>query len=72
MFARRHGRVELTEKGEALWHASQTAFQEIESKILRLREQETRAITLGVSTYFASRWLSPRLMTFIESIPTLA
>ena len=34
---------------------------------MALREERRRSVTLGVSTYFASRWLSPRLMAFTDA-----
>ncbi len=34
-----------------------------------LKGVSTLSLTVGVSTYFAVRWLSPRLMTFMQSHP---
>ena len=65
VFTRRHRGIDLTEKGKKLWHASQVAFQDLDREIAGLREEASGRITIGLSTYFASRWLSPRLMTFI-------
>ncbi len=69
VFTRGHRSVHLTEKGKQLWHLSRVAFQELETEIARLREEDTEPITIGMSSYFASRWLSPRLMTFISEYP---
>ena len=68
VFVRGRG-IRLTEKGRKLWHASQAAFNDLERAILHLREEDTARITIGMATYFASRWLSPRLMTFMAAHP---
>ncbi len=72
VFARRPRGVALTAKGERLRQASQTAFRDLEREIAMLRDEGTGRITIGMATYFASRWLSPRLMTFISSHPRIA
>ena len=59
--------VELTEKGRRLWHVSQNAFSTLDREISELREDQTARITIGMSTYFASRWLSQRLMRFMAA-----
>lgn len=69
VFNRHHGGVSLTPKGRKLWHASQTSFQQLEQEINRLKGMDDLGITIGMSTYFASRWLSPRLMRFTSSHP---
>ena len=69
VFTRRHRGISLTEKGKRLWHASQVAFRDLDREIAGLREEAPGRITIGLSTYFASRWLSPRLMTFIADHP---
>ncbi len=61
--------ISLTSKGHEVRHASQVAFDGIEQKITELRETSERTLTIGVSTYFASRWLSSRLMMFLNSNP---
>ena len=67
VFTRGSRGITLTEKGKTLWHSSQTAFNELEREIVRLREEDSTRITIGMATYFASRWLSPRLMTFMDA-----
>ncbi|WP_315984093.1 LysR substrate-binding domain-containing protein [Aliamphritea spongicola] len=37
-----------------------------------MREDDTSRITVGMSTYFASRWLSPRLMNFMAEHPNIS
>ena len=65
VFRRMPRGVELTERGRRLWHASQSAFRTLDREIAELREDRTARITIGMSTYFASRWLSQRLMRFM-------
>jgi DNA-binding transcriptional LysR family regulator len=64
--------VALTEKGERLRQASQAAFRDLDREIAELRDEGHGRITIAMATYFASRWLSPRLMTFISSHPQVA
>lgn len=69
LFERKHRSIVLTERGKRLWHSSQIAFRDLEQEIAALRDEGPGRITIGLSTYFASRWLSPRLMTFMASHP---
>ena len=71
VFIRKHRAIQLTEKGKRLWHSSALAFRDLEREIAGLREAGPGRITVGMSTYFASRWLSPRLMTFTASHPRI-
>ena len=71
VFRRRHRSLALTEKGRRLWHVSEVAFRDLEREITELRETVPGRITVGMSTYFASRWLSPRLMTFTARHPKI-
>ena len=73
VFERSPTGIHLTEKGTSLWHVSQTALHQIDREIETLREQPlVRQITIGVLTYFYSRWLSPRLLGFMEQNPSVA
>ena len=69
VFIRNPGHLDLTEKGRRLWHTSQASLKTIEKEIISLREDDSTRITVGTPTYFASRWLSSRLMTFINDHP---
>ncbi len=71
LFNRAHRGIALTDKGAALLQSSQAAFSDIERSISQLREQDAAHLTIGLSTYFASRWLSPRLMGFMAAYPTV-
>ncbi|MEM7069769.1 MAG: LysR substrate-binding domain-containing protein [Pseudomonadota bacterium] len=63
--------ITLTEKGRELLGASNAAFSEVEGTIRRLRRSGQASVTLAVSSYFASRWLSPRLMNFLTMHPDI-
>lgn len=72
LFHRRNRRLSLTKNGERLWHASQVGLRMIDDEIDALRGTVPGALTIAVLTYFSSRWLSPRLMGFIERNPGIA
>jgi LysR family glycine cleavage system transcriptional activator/LysR family transcriptional regulator of beta-lactamase len=63
--------IELTSKGQELLVSVQAAFGDVEDKINALRKRDAQTLTIGVSTYFASRWLSPRLMDFMMLHPDI-
>lgn len=63
--------ISLTSKGRELLATTNSAFGHLEQKISELRLEQTRALTIGVTTYFASRWLSPRLMEFMRTHPDI-
>lgn len=60
-----------TAKGQELLSAARTAFQTLDGAIDSLRLSPDRVLTIGVTTYFASRWLSPRLMDFMRHHPEI-
>ena len=69
LFSRLARGVALTSKGQELLASAHAGFQSVESTIAELRDAGARSLTIGCSTYFASRWLSPRLMTFLAAHP---
>ncbi|WP_419904757.1 LysR substrate-binding domain-containing protein [Kiloniella sp.] len=71
LFQRLPRGVLLTSKGQELLNTTKQAFDKIELKVSELRQADTRTLTIGVSTYFASRWLSPRLMDFMLAYPDI-
>jgi len=52
-----------------LLHAAQSAFGTLDAQIEALRGETRRSVTLGLSSDPASRWLSPRLIGFIQAHP---
>ena len=69
LFQRTTRGVTLTGEGLKLLAICQSRYDEIEAEIQILKGASTLSLTIGVSTYFAARWLSPRLMTFMQSHP---
>ncbi|MEL7253288.1 MAG: LysR substrate-binding domain-containing protein [Pseudomonadota bacterium] len=69
LFQRTTRGVTLTGEGLKLLAICQSRYDEIETEIQALKGVSTLSLTVGVSTYFAARWLSPRLMTFMQSHP---
>lgn len=71
LFKRASRTLKLTSHGNELNTTCQDAFHAIDSKIAHLQRSLTSTLTIGVSTYFASRWLSPRLMMFMSAYPLI-
>ncbi|MEM7257900.1 MAG: LysR substrate-binding domain-containing protein [Pseudomonadota bacterium] len=66
----RHARgIELSAKGRELLSTAEPLFDRLESRIERIATSTERTLTIGVTTYFASRWLSPRLTAFMQAHP---
>ena len=72
LFVRQRQRLGITTKGEKLWNSVQLAFGQLDRDIRQLQHIEPDRITIGALTYFFSRWLSSRLMGFMESNPEIA
>ncbi|MCU9846576.1 LysR substrate-binding domain-containing protein [Defluviimonas sp. WL0024] len=72
LFERANARLALTEAGRRLWHVSQSALSQIDREVAELRGGGPDSVTIGALTYFASRWLSPRLTRFFEAHPGLS
>lgn len=71
LFERLPRGVALTQKGEALFDTARAAFGSIDRQVGNLRAGGGSSVTLGLSTYLASRWLSPKLMRFLQAYPTI-
>ena len=63
--------VVLTDQGLQLLTATRAQFLGIEAQLEELKGSKTQSLTVGMSSYFASRWLSPRLMSFMQSHPEI-
>ena len=66
LFRRSTRGVTLTGEGTKLLTACQSHYEEIENAIIDLKGLSSKTLTVGVSTYFAARWLSPLLMSFMQ------
>lgn len=69
LFDRKKQGIDLTEQGRQLLGISRQAYANLERGIDEIRKSDNQEITIGMSTYFASRWLSPRLMRFMADHP---
>ncbi len=68
LFHRRTRQVELTPAGKALFRAVHRLFAELDDEISRIfPERADTRLTVAVTTYFVTRWLSPRLGKFLNS-----
>ena len=57
LFRRDPRGVALTRNGKNLLMACQSYYQEIESEVLALKGIANQSLTVGMSSYFAARWL---------------
>lgn len=71
VFVRSTRGVVLTDEGHQLLYAVRSHFLGIEAKLDELKGPRTKTLTVGMSSYFASRWLSPRLMSFMQLHPEI-
>ena len=71
LFERSGNKITLTEKGQQVWQSSQRHLGALQKEIDALKESPKR-ITIGMTTYFASRWLAPRLMNFTSKHPDIS
>lgn len=71
VFDRRPKGMSLTSKGKSLLQVAESAFNTIEDTAAHLAADTGQALTVGVTTYFATRWLSPRLTAFMQQHPQI-
>jgi DNA-binding transcriptional LysR family regulator len=71
LFIRQPRGVVLTTSGKELLETCKVSFFAIETKIEQFSQPVAETLTVGMSTYFASRWLSPRLTDFMQRHPTI-
>ena len=64
--------VELTPAGQLLLDQLEPAFAQIDQAIAQFVAAEPRAVTISVSTSFASWWLLPRLPEFKRTHPDVS
>lgn len=73
LFIRHNRQVELTLEGQRLFTAVTGAFDSIEAACAEFvpRSAESQRLSLHCAPSFASKWLSPRLTTFMRSHPAI-
>ena len=69
LFVRHRKGIRLTSTGSRLARAAASAYEPLEGVVESLSSRKSPRVTVGMSTYFASRWLSPRLMHFLQRHP---
>ena len=68
LFERSVRRVFLTRAGQQLLQTTQRAFQDFDETFRRIRPQDSaHDVLIGVTTYVALRWLSPRIARYTQS-----
>ena len=73
LFDRHTRRVELTPDGRGLYRAVHRAFTDLDDEIGRIFPGHAASrLTVAVSTYFVTRWLSPRLGRFLNAHPGMS
>ena len=73
LFRRAVRQVYLTDAGQQLSQHLQPMFAELERSLDRiLPEEAANEVVVGVTTYVALRWLSPRLAAFGQRFPEVA
>lgn len=71
LFERGARGVVLTKIGHQTLNMVKPGFLEIEAGLTTFKSPTAQSLTVGMSSYFASRWLSPRLMTFMQKHPDI-
>ena len=69
LFERGQRGIRLTMNGHKLLRVASLAFESVEQEVGYLRRRDRVSLTIGMATYFASHWLSPRLMHFVSRHP---
>ena len=72
LFARHGKRVALTAAGRAFAERVRAALEEIAQAADSLRARREDRLTVSVLPSFASRWLMPRLIRFMDANPKIA
>ncbi len=71
LFDRSARGITLTREGIQLLSTVQSHYRSIEADIAAIKTTVKQTLTVGMSTYFAARWLSPKLMTFMQQHPNI-
>lgn len=67
LFVRQSRGVYLTEAGRQLLIDAESNFTQLRHQIASLQGDEQKHLTVGMSSYFAARWLAPRLVNFMHA-----
>ncbi len=70
LFHRRTRQIEITDAGFRIYQIIHRQFRELDDEILRIAPTgRASTLTVSVSTYFVTRWLSQRLGMFLNTNP---
>jgi DNA-binding transcriptional LysR family regulator len=73
LFQRRVRQVYLTPAGQQLLQTTQRSFDELGATIKQIKPGDSaHDVLIGVSTYVALRWLSPRISAFNQANPDIS
>ncbi|MEM7195835.1 MAG: LysR family transcriptional regulator [Pseudomonadota bacterium] len=73
LFHRSIRQVWLTEAGQMLLKTTQEVFSDLSNTVQRLDTADhTNQIVIGITTYVAARWMSPRIATFNQMYPDIS
>ena len=67
VFVRQPRGVSLTPQGRDLLVEAEASFTQLRQYINELQGEQNFQLTVGMSSYFAARWLAPRLVNFMHS-----
>lgn len=71
LFERSSRGVSLTGSGRDLLAMCSPRYRDLEVQLSAFKTPRVENLTVGMSSYFASRWLSARLMTFMQAHPDI-
>lgn len=72
LFRRAVRQVYLTEAGQQLLQTTQPLFAELEQTLAKIGQGDSgNEVLIGITTYVALRWLSPRLASFSDRNPDI-
>ena len=74
LFNRRIRQIELTSEGYRFFEATQQVLQKLKDEVQLIapnKDKNKHLLTISVSTFFATRWLSKRLGKFLGQYPEI-
>lgn len=74
LFHRRTRQIELTSEGFRFFEVTQQMLQKLEDEVQLIAPNKNKnqyVLTISVSTFFATRWLSQRLGKFLSQFPEI-
>ena len=69
LFRRTTRQIYLTEAGQVLYQDVSRLLSELNDTLQRIKPDQVVDVSIAATTYFAARWLSPRVAKFLEQHP---